>query len=245
MSAADSDDRPTFSRVSRPDSVDQRRRSSPLREAPRQLALIGCVALVAGMLIQPYATGSEFVGTTSRVSISDVPDAGYVIGLSIVLAAIMLNRGAAESHLRIVHIAPVAIAVAIGAILAQIIRMLFGTADRWLSGSVGPGPWLAAVGGLLAILGTTWLLVRKWPATAQRPRPLAPGAIPTERVGSGTSSEAIGILAGGLLGFVIAVAVVSPALPPAVPLGELAAILVLAPGGAWLGKVVGRRLGLG
>jgi hypothetical protein len=44
---------------------------------------------------------------------------------------------------------------------------------------------------------------------------------------------------------VTAVVVVSPAMPADVPVGELIAILLMALGGAWLGMIVGRRLGLG
>jgi hypothetical protein len=119
------------------------------------------------------------------------------------------------------------------------------TTEVWLSGALGPGPWLAALGATLAVVGTLWQLVRSWPATAEPRRSAASSGVVTERVGSGTSSETLGVLGGGIAGFVLAVALVTPALPPDVPLRELIPILVLSLGGAWLGMVVGRHLGLG
>ena len=222
-----------------------RPRPSVLRERPRQLILIGCVAVIAGVLIQPYASGSEFEGTRSYVWIADVPDVGYVIALSIVLAGFGLSRGATESRQRIVHLAPLALAVSLGAIVAQIVRALLLTIDRWLSGELGVGPWLAMLGSVLVLLGTTWLLVRHWPAAADRQGAPEVEAVPTERIGSGTSSEALGVVAGLLAGFALAVPISSWILPAGVPLRELITILVVSLGGAWLGMLVGRRLGLG
>jgi hypothetical protein len=71
------------------------------------------------------------------------------------------------------------------------------------------------------------------------------GAVATERVEAGPSTEVIGVMVGGVVGFVLAVGLVSPSLPSGLPLGQLMAILALTLGGAWVGMLVGRRMGLG
>jgi hypothetical protein len=230
----------------RPESTGTRRSPSLLRERPRQLALIGCLALIIGMVIQPYATGSEFEGTTTQISIAEVPDAGLAIILAVLVTTFVLSRGAAESRQRIVLIAPVVLAATILSLVAQIVRQLLDAIDGWLSGGLGAGPIMAGVGAILAVIGTAWMLVRGWPATVDRGRSPGPGSgIATERVGSGASGEAIGVLVGGAVGFLLAVGIVAPALPVGVPLRELFPILVVTLGGVWLGSVIGRRLGLG
>jgi hypothetical protein len=246
VSADDAGRRPTISpELWRPDGAGKERARSFLWERPRQLTLLGCLATVAGMLIQPYAAGSEFEGTTTRISITDVADAGYVIVFSALLAALMLSRGAAESRLRIVALAPPIMAVASAAILGQIIGMLLRTTGHWLSGSISWGVWLAAIGAAAAVVGAIWLLVRRWPATVAQSRSPAIEGVATERVGSGSSREAVGVFVGGSAGFVLALGVSSSGVVAGTPLGGLVTILVLSVGGAWLGSILGRRLGLG
>jgi hypothetical protein len=246
MSADRQNEQPRITpEIWRPSSKGSRRAPALPRERPRQLALLGCLAVIVGMLIQPYATGSEFEGTTTRIWISEVSDAGLAILLSLVLGALVLSRGAAESRLRAVQIAPVVLAAMILAIVAQILRQLLRAIDGWLSGSLGPGPLLAGVGAVLAIVGTGWVLLRKWPATGGSERVPAVKAVPTEPVGSGTPSEAIGVLVGGAIGLIVAIGLVAPAVPAGIPLGNLIAILAGTIGGVWLGSMLGRRLGLG
>ena len=247
MNAEPENDRPRITPESwRPGSTGVGRRRSIVRERPRQMTLLACVLVGLGLLIEPYASGSEFEGTRTEIWITDIPDTGYVIMLGIVLVALVFNRAVADSRLRILHIAPVAVAATMLVVQAQIIRGLAQTTDRWLSGSIGPGPWLVGLGAALAIVGTAWSLSRKWPATAARERvPAAPGEVVTERVPAAASSEAIGVLAGGVLGFLLAVGVVVPVLPTGIPLGDLIVIVALSVGGVWLGTIIGRRLALG
>jgi hypothetical protein len=163
----------------------------------------------------------------------------------VVLGALVVSRGAAESRLRAVQIAPVVLAAMILAIVGQILRQLLRAIDGWLFGSLGPGPLLAGVGAVLAIVGTGWVLVRRWPATGGSERVAAVTDVPIEPVVSGTPSEAIGVLVGGAIGFIVAIGLVAPAVPAGIPLGTLIAILVATIGGVWFGSIVGRRLGLG
>jgi hypothetical protein len=220
---------------------------SLLAERARLLTLVGCVALVVGTLIQPYAEGSEFEGTRSQISIDSVPDGGYLIILGVALAIVILNRGAAESRLRIVQVTPVVLALTSLALWWQVVRHLATTMGAWLSGGIQPQVWLGGVGAVLALIGTASILARQWRTTArvEGPRSVSAGAVPTERVEAGPSSEVIGLMVGGVVGFLLAVAVVSPVLPPGLPLGELLAILGLTLGGTWLGMLIGRHMGLG
>jgi hypothetical protein len=232
----------------RPESTPPIPRTPPLlAERARLLTFVGCVLLVVATLVQPYAEGSEFEGTRSQISIDSVPDAGYLITLGVILAIVIVSRGAAESHLRIIQVAPFVLALTCLVIWWQIVRQLATTIDGWLSGSIQPQLWLAGIGATVALVGTGSILVQNWQATARiaPPRPAAPGAVPTERVEAGPSSEVIGVIVGGVAGFLLAVAVVTPVLPAGLPLGELLAILGLTLGGTWVGMLVGRRMVLG
>jgi hypothetical protein len=225
--------------------ADAGRPRSVLHEPARLLTLLACAAIAMGMLMQPYVSGSEFEGTTTRIYLGDVPDAGYVLVLTLLLAALVLSRAATESRDRIVVAAPLVLAALILAVWVQIIRGLMQITDRWLTGGIEFGLWLAGAGAAVAVLAAGWMLVRRWPSTAVERPMSSPSDVATEPVGSGRPGEAVGLLIGGVVGFVIAVGFVTAAVPHGIPLGELIGILVMVVGGAWIGMIVGRRLGLG
>ena len=219
---------------------------SLISDRRRLLMLLGCIGIVVGALIQPYAVGSEFAGTTTTIGIDKLSDGGYLIVLGLILAVVVLSRGAAESRLRVVQLAPLVLALAALAIWYQLVRQLTIIFGNWLSGGIQPGVWLAGIGAVAAVIGTSMLLVQTWQATPSNRTPGgSTGAVATERVEAGPSTEVIGVMVGGVVGFVLAVGLVSPSLPSGLPLGQLMAILALTLGGAWVGMLVGRRMGLG
>jgi hypothetical protein len=209
------------------------------REPVRVAILAGALMLILAMFF-PFAEGRQQLadGSIIRLSVSGLEGAGdgaILLVFGLIAAFIALYRGAAESTVELVRLAPMVLGIAAILILVSAWRDTSDQIGRWVetggAGQPAAGIWLSLAGSaVLAMAGTYRWITRRPDSTAD----------PTQatRLSRSDVAEGIGAVVGGVVvsGSFLAVAAV---VLPAAFVGLFAFVAVT---GLVLGVTIGSRV---
>jgi hypothetical protein len=213
----------------------------PMYREPARLAILaGALMLILAMFF-PFAEGRQqgTDGSIIRLSVSGLEGAGdgaILLVFGLIAAFIALYRGAAESTVEIVRLAPMVLGIAAILILVTAWRETSDQIGRWVAtggtGQPAAGIWLSAAGSIVLAIAGTYRWVTRRPGSS---------ADPTQATRPSRSdlAEGIGAVIGAVLacGFFLALAA---ELLPAAFVGLFAFVAVA---GLILGVTVGSRVG--
>ncbi len=188
--------------------------------------------------IPPWATG--YAPPAGPVQFSGFEGAGdslILIALALIAGAVTLSRTAANSTIRVVQLAPLATAVMGGLIWVIAQAESRATVNEWLrrggTGHQEIAIWVVGAGELVVLCGSAIIAVRRWLETPAVPigRQRAEEAMTWMGV-----VQAIGVVAGGVLGFAAGIGLAERYITAKPSLLILVASLVCAGLGAYLGS---------
>jgi hypothetical protein len=209
------------------------------REPARVAILAGALMLILAMFF-PFADGrlEGTDGTISRVSVSGLEGAGdgaILLLFGLIAAFIVLYRGAAESTVELVRLAPMVLGIAAILILVTAWRETSDQIGRWAAaggtGQPAAGIWLSAAGSIvLAIAGTYRWVIRRPDSSADPSQATRPSRMEL--------AEGIGAVVGAVVIGGCFLAVAAAVLPAAF----VGLFVFVAVAGLILGVTVGSRV---
>jgi hypothetical protein len=209
------------------------------REPARVAILAGALMLILAMFF-PFAEGRQqgTDGSIIRLSVSGLEGAGdgvILLVFGLIAAFTVVYRGAAESTVELVRLAPMVLGLAAILILVTALRETNDQIERWVAtggtGQPAAGIWLSAAGSIILSIAGTYRWITRRPDSS---------ADPTQATRPSRSdlAEGFGAVVGG-----VAVSgcflVVAAAVLPAAFIGLFAFVAVA---GLILGVTVGSRV---